>query len=159
MDTPKINFVLLQKDSWSQEEQENVKLVIEFVQRLMNEHDFDYVIKNYGQSTYTQHNRSMTDGVIGVVDYVKNLTKQFPEFSYEVKNIYSDGEFVTVHSHATVRANDRGNEKKGFIIFDTWKVENGKLVEHWDALQPLDFGMRLFSLFAGGTIRNKNGLF
>lgn len=158
-EAPQINLETLQKGTWSLEEMENAKLVVDFVQHLMNEHDFDYVLEKYGQGTYRQHNRSMADGINGVVDYVKTLTKRFPEFSYEVRNIHIDGEYVTVHSHATMRANDRGNEEKGFIIFDTWKVENRKLVEHWDALQPLDFSMRLFSLFAGGTIKNKNGLF
>lgn len=158
-ESPHIHFETLQRDHWSPQEIERAKLVVDFVQHLMNDHDFDYVLHTYGEGTYTQHNRSMTDGVPGVVDYLQNLTKRFPEFSYDVRHMHVDGAYVTMHSHATMRAQDRGNEKKGFIIYDTWKVENGNLVEHWDALQPLDFGMRLFALFVGGTIQNKNGLF
>lgn len=159
METPNIELEALQRDTWSQNERENVTLVVDFVEHLMNRHDLDYVLEKYGQGPYVQHNRSMENGVAGVVDYVKTLTKRFPQFSYDVKYIHADGEFVTLHTHATMRAKDRGNEKRGFIIYDTWKVEDGKIVEHWDALQPLDFGMRLFALFAGGAIKNKNGLF
>lgn len=159
METPQIHLSSLQRDHWSQEEKDNAALVVDFVQHLMNDHDFAYVRDKFRNGTYTQHNRSMTNGVEGVIGYVQNLTKRFPEFSYDVKSIQIDGEYITVHSHATMRASDRGNEKKGFIIFDTWKVVNRELVEHWDALQPLDFGMRLFTLFAGGTIKNNNGLF
>ena len=158
-ETPKIDIQGLQKAHWSDKELNNATLVIDFVQHLMNDHDFSYIHEKYGNGTYRQHNRSMTDGIPGVVDSVTNLTKRFPEFSYEVRNVHVDGSHVTVHSHATMRAKDRGNEKKGFIIFDTWKVETGKLVEHWDALQPLDFGMRLFLLLTGGSTKNKNGLF
>lgn len=159
MEKPIIQFEALKRGSWSPEELENVKVVIDFVQKLMNEHDFDDVLEKYGQGAYLQHNRSMTNGVVGVVDYLKALTKRFPQFSYEVKKVHADGQYVTLHSHATMRAEDRGNERKGFIVFDTWKVVDGKLVEHWDALQPLDLGMRIFSLLSGGTIKNKNGLF
>ena len=27
---------------------------------------------------------------------------------------------------------------------DTWKVENGKITEHWDAVQPIDGFMRFY---------------
>lgn len=155
----KIDLEKLKKEHWSTEELTNVQVVVDFVQHLMNDHDFEYIQKTFGGNPYVQHNRSMNDGIEGVVEYVKNLTKRFPEFSYEVKSIFVDGNHITLHSHATMRAKDRGNEKKGFIIFDTWKIENGKIVEHWDALQPLDFSMRLFALFAGGLIKNSNGLF
>ncbi len=158
-EVPQINLEILRRDTWSQDELDNAKFVIDFVQHLMNDHNFAYIHEKYGNGPYRQHNRSMRDGIPGVVDSVTTLTKRFPEFSYEVKNIYADGAHVTIHSHATMRESDRGNEKKGFIIYDTWKVENGKLVEHWDALQPLDFGMRLFLLLTGGSIKNKNGLF
>ena len=46
--------------------------------------------------------------------------------------------------------NDQGNPQKGINLKDTWKVENGQLVEHWDAIQPIDGFMRLFAVFAGG---------
>ena len=160
MKTPSpINLENLQRSTWSQQERESAQLVVDFVEQLMNQHAFDYVLEKYGQGSYIQHNRSMANGIPGVVAAVKALTKRFPEFSYAVKNIYVDDDRVTLHTHATMRAKDRGNEKKGFIIFDTWKVVDGKLVEHWDALQPLDWGMRLFNLFSGGSIKNENGLF
>lgn len=154
-----IQLELFQKEHWNNEDIQNVELVLDFIQHLMNDHDFEYIQNTFGNSKYIQHNRSMKNGIEGVVEYVKTLTKRFPEFSYEIKMIHVDGAHVTVHSHATMKAADRGNEKKGFIIFDTWKIENGNLVEHWDALQPLDLSMRLFALFAGGSINNDNGLF
>ena len=157
--TPTIDFDALEKDHWSEEERSNAHLVHEFIQTLMNDHDFAAVSERFGQGAYVQHNRSMRDAIPGVVENVQALVKRFPGFSYDVKEIVSSGDLVVVHSHSTLREKDRGDQKRGFIIFDRWRVVDGALVEHWDALQPLDLTARLLTLASGGRIRNANGLF
>lgn len=154
-----INFDDFAKEHWTDQEQKNVKLVIDFIQNLMNLHDFDYVEKTFGWHDYTQHNRSMTDGISGVFDAVKDVVKRFPEYTYDVKHVYADGEFVTFHSQATVKKKDRGNPDKGYNIFDTWKIKDEQISEHWDALQPIDFSMRFLTLLTGGKKANGNGLY
>ncbi|MEM9820226.1 MAG: ester cyclase [Bacteroidota bacterium] len=155
----KIDFNALKKAHWSEQEVKNAALVLDFVQHLMNDHDFDYVLEKFGKGSYVQHNRSMTNGVEGVVAYVRNFVKRFPDFTYDVKHIYVDGPYVIFHSHSTANKKHRGNPEKGFNIKDTWKVENGQLVEHWDAIQPIDGFMRLYAVFAGGSLANANTLF
>lgn len=155
----KIDFNTLKKDNWSPQEISNVKLVIDLVQHLMNDHDFEYIHEKYGDHPYVQHNRLIPDGVKGIVQYIKAFSDRFPEFTYDVKHIYVDGEYVTFHSHATAKKKDRGNEKKGYNISDTWRVENGIVVEHWDSVQAIDLFMRIYAVFAGGSIRNANGVF
>lgn len=44
-------------------------------------------------------------------------------------------------------------------IIDTWRIEDGRIVEHWDSIQALDFSMRVYSLISGGDIANENGVF
>ena len=148
----------LQKN-WTEEETENVKVVVDFFQHLMNEHDFDYTLKKYGDGSYTQHNRAIPSEMSGLIGYVKTLTKRFPEYSFDVKRIFADGDFVILHSHTTMKANHRGNERKGFIITDTFKLKDGKLKEHWDAIQPIDMFSRLLFLLTGGSIANNNSTF
>jgi predicted SnoaL-like aldol condensation-catalyzing enzyme len=58
-----------------------------------------------------------------------------------------------------MKAKHRGNEKKGFIITDIFKLKGGKLAEHWDAIQPIDFFSRFLMLVSGGTIGNNNATF
>ena len=53
----------------------------------------------------------------------------------------------------------RGNEAKGFIITDTFRLEDGKLREHWDAIQAINFSTRLLMLFTGGKVANANATF
>ena len=159
MDTIKINLESLERENWSAAELDNAKLVTDFVQHIMNNHDFDYILKTYGNGPYVQHNRSMRDGLSGVIDSVKQLIKRYPDFAYDVKHMFVDGDYVTIHSHATLNKKHRGNDTKGLNIMDTWRVKDGKLVEHWDAVQPLDMFMRFYALLTGGAIRNTNGVF
>ncbi|MEL7196154.1 MAG: nuclear transport factor 2 family protein [Bacteroidota bacterium] len=114
-----VELDLLQSNEWTPKEQENVALVTDFVQHLMNEHDFEYIDRQFGHHNYTQHNRNMNDTIAGVVEMVSGLVKRFPDYTYDVKHIHADGDYVMFHSHVTMNKTDRGNDKKGFNIMDT----------------------------------------
>ncbi|MGB0525935.1 MAG: nuclear transport factor 2 family protein [Flammeovirgaceae bacterium] len=159
MDTLQINYDTLKKDSWSEKEVKNVKLIIDFMQNLMNNHHFDYVREKFSNQQYLQHNRGIPDGMAGLISFVENFAKQFPEYAYDVKHIYADGDYVIFHSQATTKAKHRGNDKEGYNIMDTWKIKDGEIVEHWDALQPMSGFMRFYNLLTGGKIRNSNGVY
>jgi predicted SnoaL-like aldol condensation-catalyzing enzyme len=159
METIQIEFNKLKKDSWSEQEQNNVKLLVGFVQELMNNHNFDKVLSEYGNQHYRQHNRSIPDGMKALTQYVKDLTKRFPDYAYDVKHVYADGDHVTFHSQIITNKKDRGNDARGFNVHDTWKVENNQIVEHWDSLQPMNGFLRLFFWLIGGKIANANGVY
>lgn len=158
-DTVEIDLAAMQKAHWSEQELNNVKTITDFVQNLMNNHNFEYVLKHYNDSVYVQHNRNIPDKVIGLVGFLTEFVEDYPEYSYDVKHIYVDGDHVIFHSHATLKKEDRGNDQKGMNIIDTWRLENGRIVEHWDSIQALDGFMRFYSLLSGGDIRNENGVF
>ena len=159
MDTPTIELNDLRRSSWSPEEAANAELVVDFVRLLMNEHDFEKLRVCYGSGAYTQHNHGIADGIEGVIKTVSDLVKRFPEYSYDVKHVLVDDDIVTLHSHATLRASHRGNQRKGFNITDRWRVVDGEIVEHWDSIQPIDLFGRVYALFTGGRVRNDNGTY
>jgi predicted SnoaL-like aldol condensation-catalyzing enzyme len=159
MDTIIINFDSLKKDHWTEQETNNARLLTSFVQQLMNNHNFDQVLEEFGNSHYRQHNRSIPDGMEALVDYVKGYVKRFPDYTYDVKHIHADGDIVIFHSHITTNKKDRGNEKQGINVSDTWRIENGQIVEHWDTLQPINGFLRFFFWVIGGRITNANGVF
>lgn len=159
MTTSSPTITLTTQDHWSETEQRNARLVIEFVQLLMNDHDFDTIRARYGANGYLQHNRGIPDGIDGLVGYLAPFTKRYPEYGYDVQRVYADGEYVTLHSHVTLKAKHRGDERRGFNIIDTWRVVDGQITEHWDAIQPLSSSMRLLTLAIGGRSRNGNSLF
>lgn len=154
-----IDLESLKKPSWTEQEHANATLITDFVQNLMNSHDFEYVLERYNDSSYVQHNRSLPDKVTGLVGFLKEFVEKYPDYTYDVKHIYVDGDYVIFHSHATLDIDDRGNDLKGMNITDIWRLENGRIVEHWDSIQALDTFMRFYSLISGGNIENANGVF
>ena len=159
MDTIQINFNHLKKDNWTDTETKNVRLVVDFVQHLMNNHEFDTVLSKFGNSFYKQHNRNIPDGMESLVKYVKDFVKRYPAYTYDVKRIHADEDFVIFHSHITTDPKHRGNDSKGINVSDTWRIENGMIVEHWDSLQPINGFMRFLFWMIGGKIANNNGVF
>ena len=159
MKNHQIDFKSLERSHWTAKQSDNANLVVNFVQGIMNDHDFEYISSTFGGKPYIQHNRNMPDGLDGLLGYFRKFVKIFPEFNYDVKKIIVDDDLVSLHSHATLRKKHRGNQSKGFNIIDTWRVEDGKLVEHWDAVQAIDLPMRLYSAAVGGRTLNKNGFF
>lgn len=154
-----IDLQSLQKESWTEQEQANATLITDFVQNLMNNHNFNYILERYNDSSYVQHNRNLPDKITGLVGFLEEFVEDYPDYTYDVKHIYVDGDYVIFHSHATLNKDDRGNDKKGMNIVDTWRLENGRIVEHWDSIQALDVFMRFYSLINGGNIKNTNGVF
>jgi|GEM_PF-323057 len=158
-DVIRIDLDALSKATWTAQERENAELITDFIQHIMNDHDFEWVMQKHGEDNYVQHNRNLAEGIPGVIESVEGIVKRFPEYTYDVKKIYVDGDFVIFHSHVTMKEEDRGDESKGLIITDTWRVVDGEIREHWDAIQPLDGSMRFFTLMNGGKIRNTNSIF
>lgn len=44
----------------------------------------------------------------------------------------ADGDLVMLHVHAKPTPDERGT-----AIVDIFRLENGKIVEHWDVMQPV----------------------
>lgn len=159
MEILKVDLDHLKKSNWTEQELKNAEIMTDFIQHLMNNHDFEYVNKTYGKGAYIQHSRGIADGMEGVINTIKQLIKRYPDYTYDVKKMYADGNYIIFHSHATINKKHRGNDKKGLNIIDTWRIVNGEIVEHWDAIQPLDRMMRFAVWLNGGAVRNTNGIF
>ncbi len=112
-DTLIIDLPSLQKTNWSEQEVENAELITDFVQNLMNNHNFSYILEHYNDSSYVQHNRNLPDKVTGLVNFLEEFVEDYPDYAYDVKHIYVDGDYVIFHSHATLDREDRGNDQKG----------------------------------------------
>ena len=110
----------------------NKKNVVEFYNAVLNEKDFEKASKYLG-ATYIQHNPTAPDGPAGLKGFVKFLKEKFPQNKSEIKRVFADGTYVIVHVHAVREPGARGN-----AIIDIFRLDdNGKVVEHWDAVQPI----------------------
>ena len=111
--------------------EENKKAVAAFYDAVLNQKDFDAASKYLG-TRYTQHNPGAADGPDGLKGFIAFLKDKFPNNRSEIKRIFADGDYVIVHVHAVREPGTRGK-----TIIDIFKLENGKVVEHWDVVQPI----------------------
>ena len=109
----------------------NKKTVTAFYDAALNKKDFDEASKYLGPR-YTQHNPNAKDGPEGLKGFIAFLKEKFPNNHSEIKRIFADGDYVIVHVHAVREPGTRGN-----AIIDIFKLESGKVVEHWDGVQPI----------------------
>ena len=115
----------------AQQQEQNKKAVVEFYDKAINQKDFEAASKYLG-SRYTQHNPNAADGPEGLKAFLQFLKEKFPASRSEIKRVLADGDYVILHVHAVREPGTRGN-----AIIDMFKLENGKIVEHWDVVQPI----------------------
>ena len=111
--------------------EDNKKTIAAFYDAVLNQKDFDKASQYLGPR-YTQHNPGAADGPEGLKGFIAFLKDKFPGNHSEIKRIFADGDYVIVHVHAVREPGTRGN-----AIVDIFKLENGKIVEHWDVVQPI----------------------
>jgi predicted SnoaL-like aldol condensation-catalyzing enzyme len=109
----------------------NKKIVQEFYNLLINKKDFKAASKYIG-NRYIQHNPLVAEGPEGLKAFVDFLKSDYPDAKSEIKRIFADGDYVIIHVHSVRIPGTRGR-----AIFDLFKLENGKIVEHWDAIQEI----------------------
>jgi predicted SnoaL-like aldol condensation-catalyzing enzyme len=112
-------------------EEANKKAVVEFYDKALNQKDFEAAAPYFG-SRYVQHNPNAPDGIDGFEAFLGFLREKFPQSRSEIKRVLADGDYVILHVHAVRTPGERGS-----AIVDVFKLENGKIVEHWDVVQPI----------------------
>jgi predicted SnoaL-like aldol condensation-catalyzing enzyme len=109
----------------------NRKVVLDFYEKGLNQKDADAAIALMGDR-YVQHNPNAPDGPDGFRKFIGFLREKFPNSHSEIKRSFVDGDYVILHVHAVREPGARGN-----AIVDIFKLENGKIVEHWDVVQAI----------------------
>jgi predicted SnoaL-like aldol condensation-catalyzing enzyme len=115
----------------AQQMEANKKTVLEFYDKAINQKDFDAAKAHLG-AKYTQHNPRAADGPEGLKAFIGFLKEKFPNYHSTFKRVLADGDFVVVHVHNVPNPGERGR-----AIIDIFRLENGKIVEHWDVAQDI----------------------
>ena len=71
-------------------------------------------------------------GPTGSGRFWASCARKFPASRSEVKRVFAEGDYVILHVHAVREPGTRGS-----AIVDIFKLEGGKIVEHWDVVQPV----------------------
>lgn len=94
----------------------------------------------YMKEYYIQHNPAVAQGSEGFKAFFADWFAAIPDFHYELKNIIANDEFVWVYG---TYSGTHKNEWLGipatqaeykFDAIDIFRIEDGKLAEHWDVM-------------------------
>ncbi len=123
------------------QEKANKALVLKFWSDVFDHHDLSRV-KDYMFEGYVQHNPNAATGRRGFEEFFGKIWPK-PLAASEVKPtkfdvVMADGDLVTLIQRIAKPDPDHAGQTYDSFWFDTLRVRDGKLVEHWDnAIKPV----------------------
>jgi predicted SnoaL-like aldol condensation-catalyzing enzyme len=110
--------------------QKNKELVKAFVETVLIKGQFDK-IPDYYRADIIQHNPFIDDTIEGLKKGIGDLQKQGITLQIEkIHYVLGEGNFVLTVSEGKFAG-------KPTAFYDLFRVENGKVAEHWDVLQEI----------------------
>ena len=110
---------------------ENKLLVKSFVETILVKGEFDKLADFFDGDNYIQHNTAVPDKVSGLGKALEQLAKQGIHMVYDKNHkLLGEGNFVLSISEGSF-----AGEPTSF--YDLFRVENGKIAEHWDVLETI----------------------
>ena len=113
------------------ETERNRAIVTDFARIFYQERDVPAAFNRYVAADYIQHNPGIADGRAAAIAALEPMFSR-PDARFDVKRIIVDGEYAVIHLHGRGRADDAGG-----AVADIYRLKDGKIVEHWDVLQPI----------------------
>lgn len=109
---------------------ENKALVASFVDNVLINGKFDTLTQFINDKQYLQHNPQVADGLDGLDEAIKAMAKQGIEMVYTKNHaVFGQGNFVLTISEGKFGKNP-------VTYYDLFRVDSGKIVEHWDVIEP-----------------------
>ena len=110
----------------------NREIVERFIDLLYRQGRVREAFETYVHEDYIQHNPLAPDGRAAAIAALEPYFASQPDAVREVHRIIVDGDLAAIHVHTRANPEDRG-----FAIVDLLRLENGKIVEHWDVIQAV----------------------
>jgi predicted SnoaL-like aldol condensation-catalyzing enzyme len=111
--------------------QENKTLVKNFVNDILFGKAVNKITEYISTEQYDQHNPFVKDGLDGLNEAIKYLTSENDMFIYtKTHKVLGEGNFVLAVSEGSWHG-------KAQSFYDLFRIENGKIVEHWDTIEEI----------------------
>ncbi|MGW8486026.1 nuclear transport factor 2 family protein [Streptomyces sp. NPDC055886] len=108
------------------EARRNTEIVLTAMRELFAEKDLT-ALDRYWAEPYVQHSPRMPSGL----DTLRATVPELEGFSWEPQRIAAQGDLVFTHSVV------HGWAPEPVVIVDVFRLEDGRIVEHWDVVQDL----------------------
>lgn len=111
--------------------EQNKKLVENFVNDVLFGKNPSKITEYISTEKYHQHNPYVKDGLKGLNEAIQYLISQNNMFKYKKTHmILGEGNFV-------LSASEGEWHGKPHAFFDLFRIEDGKIVEHWDTIEEI----------------------
>ncbi|MCI8894761.1 MAG: SnoaL-like domain-containing protein [Lachnospiraceae bacterium] len=111
--------------------EQNKKLIEDFYREFFNGHDVNSALK-YVREDYIQHNPGVDQGRTALMEAFGQKFQEWPDFKLDIKMMISDEDMIAVYLK---NVDSEGNTK--CRVVDIYRIQDGRLAEHWDVLQPV----------------------
>jgi len=112
-------------------EQANLDLVLGFYENVLIAMDPDRV-DEYLAPSYLQHSSLAEPGIPALKAWLARVRIESPDARQTIHRSLVDGDHVVVHVHVVRWEND-----PGLAVVDIFRVEGGRIAEHWDVIQEI----------------------
>jgi predicted SnoaL-like aldol condensation-catalyzing enzyme len=108
------------------------KALVTYVYDQLFNHANTSVIDRYVRSDYIQHNPTVANGPDALRQLVETLHANNPDSRNIIEHVVAQDDLVLLQSDAGASATFAG-----VAIVDVFRVQDGKIAEHWDTIQPV----------------------
>ena len=112
-------------------------LVVSFYTKALVEKQVRAAFEQYVSPEFVEHKPDVPTGDrSAVVSFLEGLVKQIPDARWEILRTVAERDIVFLHARFTPAPG-----APPYAIADVFRIENCKIVEHWDVVGPPREGM------------------